>query len=349
MRLRRKIAAAVGGAALLVFAVGVFLPSTATVERSVLIDAYPATVFALVNDFRQIDKWSGWRETDPNVRFEFSGSPRGAGASLTYSGGILGEGRRIIVDSVPFESVIVHQVHDGAESESRMSLAEQDGRTELTWRFERDLGLNILARFLGLLADGIVGQQYADDLERLRRMAESLPASDFSDLEVEHMTVEAVDIVYLPTSSEPLAQAISEALGDAYFQVLSFIDTHGLKEAGAPISISRDFRGAELRFDAGVPVRGVSRTTPRDGSPVRLGRSYGGPVIRARHVGPYLTLGRTHDKIAAYLAALGIERNGDAWESYVSDPTRTPAEELVTYVYYPVRTPATDATGASRN
>jgi effector-binding domain-containing protein len=44
----------------------------------------------------------------------------------------------------------------------------------------------------------------------------------------------------------------------------------------------------------------------------------------------------THGKIAAYLAALGIERAGDAWESYVSDPTRVPESELLTYIYYPI-------------
>ena len=37
-------------------------------------------------------------------------------------------------------------------------------------------------------------------------------------------------------------------MGDAYFEILSFIDQHGLQEAGAPISITRSFSGAELLF-----------------------------------------------------------------------------------------------------
>jgi effector-binding domain-containing protein len=67
-----------------------------------------------------------------------------------------------------------------------------------------------------------------------------------------------------------------------------------------------------------------------------VGQSYGGPAIRVAHTGPYGSLARTHEKIAAYLAAYGIERNGDAWESYESDPARTPESDLLTYVYYPV-------------
>ena len=138
-----------------------------------------------------------------------------------------------------------------------------------------------------------------------------------------------------PTSI-PEPAAISEAMGDAYFEILSFIDANGLSEAGAPLSITRSFSGSELLFDAAIPVRGVTEATSQDGSRVRLGTTYAGNVIRVRHVGSYRTLGATHRKIGAYLAALGIERAGAAWESYVSDPTKVPEAELVTYVYYPI-------------
>lgn len=333
-----RILAAAGGAILLVVAVGVFLPSTTRVEREVSIDAHRATVFALVNDFHQINKWSPWLDSDPNARFVIDGARRGVGASMSWSGNVIGKGSQTIVESVPFERVVTTVTHnDTGRARSSIELTDTGDGTTLRWRYEQDFGRNIFGRYYGLLLDGIVGRDFEAGLSNLRRMAESLPPSDFSDIEVEHMVVEAIDIAYMPTSSEPLAQAISEALGDAYFRVLSFIDEHGLREAGAPISISRAFSGAELRFDAGVPVRGITDSTPRSQDSVRLGKSYGGPVIRVKHQGSYITLGRTHDKIAAYLAAHGLERNGDAWESYVSDPTRTAPEELLTYVYYPIQ------------
>jgi effector-binding domain-containing protein len=134
----------------------------------------------------------------------------------------------------------------------------------------------------------------------------------------------------------PEAAAISEALGNAYFELLNFIDKYELHEAGAPMSVSGSFSGSELQFDAAIPVRGLDDDTARNNSGVQIGRSYAGRVIRVKHVGSYRGLGRTHDKIAAYLAALGIRRNGNAWESYVSDPTRVPTDELLTFVYYPI-------------
>jgi effector-binding domain-containing protein len=125
-------------------------------------------------------------------------------------------------------------------------------------------------------------------------------------------------------------------MGDAYYSILGFIDDHDLGTAGAPMSITRTFSGSELVFDAAIPVRGLTAATPRNGDTVRISTTYAGPVVRVKHIGSYRTLGRTHDKIAAYLAALGIKRNGDAWESYISDPQRTDEADLQTYVYYPV-------------
>ncbi len=84
-------------------------------------------------------------------------------------------------------------------------------------------------------------------------------------------------------------------------------------------------------------MRGVSDATPRDSAAVKLGQTYSGPAVRVRHTGSYRQLGMTHRKVAAYLAALGLQRNGDAWETYISDPTRVPESELLTDVYYPIR------------
>ena len=46
---------------------------------------------------------------------------------------------------------------------------------------------------------------------------------------------------------------------------------------------------------------------------------------------------QTHRKITAYLAAHGIERSGDAWESFINDPTTVDEADILTDVYYPIR------------
>jgi effector-binding domain-containing protein/carbon monoxide dehydrogenase subunit G len=338
MQFARKILIGLGSVVLLLIAVGIFLPSRAHVEREILIDAPAATVFALVNDFRQVGKWSPWQETDPNARYEISGPRRGVGAMLAWDGNIVGKGSQRITESVPYERVVSELDLGGqGNATATFELQAADAGTTVVWSFDTSFGMNLLGRFFGLMFDRIIGDDYESGLKNLKSMAERLPRADFSKTEIETIVVEAQDIAYLSMTSIPLAAAISEAMGDAYFKVLNFIDRYELTEAGPAISISRGYRGQDLAFDAAIPVHGITGATPRSSQGVMLGTTYTGPAIRVRHVGSYLSLGQTHDKIAAYLAAYGIARNGDAWESYVSDPTRTAETDLITYVYYPIR------------
>jgi effector-binding domain-containing protein len=322
----------------LLILIGFTLPSTHRIEVSTEIDAPQATVFALVNDFRRFTVWAPWSETDPNVRFIYSGNTRGEGATLTWDGTILGAGTQSIAESRPFDYVgIAISPGEPGEARSWFRLSPGVGTTIVHWGFEADYGMNIVGRYFSSMLGSVVAREYEAGLTNLKDLAESLPRADFSGLKIEHLVVEPVKIAYLPTHSRPEASAMSEAMGAAYFEVLKFIDANGLQDAGAPLSITRTFVGAELLFDAGIPVRGITDDTPRENNGVRLGSTYGGPVIRVRHVGSYRNLSATHRKIAAYLSALGIERNGDAWESYVSDPGKTPEAELMTLIYYPVR------------
>ena len=327
----------IGALVAVLIVVGLLLPRHSRVEVSTLVDAPPATVFALVNDFRRVDLWLPRTATDPNARVTFSGPNRGVGATVTWDGIVAGGGTQTIVESRANEHVAT-TINPGEPGEARtwFDIGREDGRTRVTWGFAHDHGLNLVGRYFAVLLSGVVKREYDSGISALKDLAESLPRTDFGDLDVEHLVVEAVQIAYLPTTSLPEPAAISEAMGKAYFEILSFIDAHGLAEAGAPLSIMRGFEGSELRFDAAIPVRGVTAETPRDGAAVRLGSTYSGPAIRIRHAGSYRQLGTTHRKIAAYFAALVLERNGDAWEIYGKDPTTVPEAGLLTDIYYPV-------------
>jgi effector-binding domain-containing protein len=327
-----------GGVVLALVVIGLLLPARARVEREITIDAHRATVFTLLNDFRQINRFAPIAEGDPNARVDFGGVPAGVGATASWSGTIIGRGTEAITESEPFSRIVTRiEYGNGRVAGNRIVLSSDDGQTGVVQVYERNYGVNLAGRYFGLFLDRIVGPGIERNLVRLADYAERLPRADFSDLEVDRLVVDAADIAYLPTRSRPDAEAISEAMGRSFFDILDFIDRHDLAEAGAPMSITRSFSGSDLVFDAAIPVSGISPSTPVSSEAVKIGKTYAGVVIRVRHVGGYSGLGRTHDKIAAYLAARGLERNGDAWESYVSDPGRTDESGLLTYIYYPIR------------
>ena len=334
----QKLIYGVFGFLVLLVVIGFALPRSHQVEVSIEIDAPQATIFALVSDFRRYPHWSPWADTDPNARILYSGSPRGEGAIMIWDGAIIGSGSQIITGVRPHERIdITMNPGDEGEASAWFDLTQGVGSTLVTWGFEVDYGMNIVGRYFASMLGGVVARDHYTGLERLKDLAESLPSADFSNIEVEHIVVESLDIAYLSTTARPEPGATAEALRIAYFAILNFIDEQSLSDAGAPLSITRGFNGADLAFDAAIPVRGLSDSTDRSDPLVRIGETYAGPVIRVKHTGTYRTLTETHRKISAYLAAMGIERNGAAWESYVSDPGNTPEERLLTYVYYPIK------------
>ena len=54
----QKFLYVIGAVVALLIVVGLILPRHSRVEVSTLVDAPPATVYALVNDFRRVDLWS---------------------------------------------------------------------------------------------------------------------------------------------------------------------------------------------------------------------------------------------------------------------------------------------------
>ena len=334
----QKLIYGIGAFLVLLIIIGFALPRTHQIEVKAEIDAHPATVFTLVNDFRRFSIWSSWAKTDPNAQFLYSGPNRGEGATMTWDGAIIGTGNQIIAESHPYERVeIVINPDEPGAAESWFHLQPGVGITTIVWGFKADYGLNIVGRYFASMLGGVVARDYAEGLASLKELAESLPTADFSDADIEHIVIEATDIAYLSPTSRPEPSAISEALGQAYFQILTFIDANDLSDAGPPLSLIHNFNGSELRFDAAIPVRGVNHPNPPNDDGVRIGQTYAGAVVRVRHVGSYRLLNATHRKVTAYLAAVGMRQNGAAWESYVSDPGKVPESELLTYVYYPTK------------
>ena len=328
----------IGGLLALLLVIGVVLPRHSRFIVTREIDAPAATIFAQLDDLRRSRLWSHAAEIDPNAGFRFSGPARGAGATVSWDGPVAGSGTQTIVESRPYtrlETVI----NAGAPDEARtwFELDPAAGGTRVAWSFDLDHGFNPIGRYLGLATTGIVRRDYEQSLARLADLAESLPDADFSGLRIERVRVEPQEIAFQSMRAAPDAASMSAALGDAYTDILAFMEAHGLRSAGPPLSIAREFNGARLEFDAGIPVAGVNDETPHQAGGVQLGQTAGGPVLRAAHKGAYRNLAATHRMLSAYLAAHGIERDGDAWESYVSDPAEVPEADLLTYVYYPVR------------
>lgn len=321
--------------------IGFFLSDKAHVERSANIDAPPATVFALVNSFRQFDKWSPWADKDPAMKVVRSGPEYGVGAHYAWAGnGEVGAGSQEIVASVPNREVTLELHFSGFDgiSESIFTIAPQDQGSRITWALDSRLGDNPINRYFGLFMDKMVGPDYVRGLARLKALAEQLPKTDFSALKVELDEPAQTTFAYVSGHTTTAADDIAKALAAAYGKVEAAMKSAGLQASGPPLAVTRRFdpKAGIYDFDAGIPISDKAAASPA-GAVLKYGHTPSGTVLIATHTGPYDTLTLTHDRLAAFEAAYAFVETGDRWEQYVSDPGKTPADDLITTVNVPVK------------
>jgi effector-binding domain-containing protein/uncharacterized protein YndB with AHSA1/START domain len=318
-------------------AVGMLLPQTAHVERSVVIEAPQATVFTVLNGFRQFPRWSPWADLDPGAATSLEGPAAGVGAKMSWSGNAeVGSGSQEILESVPHRRIRLRLTFGdfpGDFAATYMLAAEGSG-TRVTWGFDADYGSSVFGRYFGLLSDAMLGPDYEKGLGRLMAFVESLPQADFSGLSFETTASTAQPLLLLTVRSADDANAIGVALGVAYGRLSGHISAQRLAQAGPPIAIHNGEYGGAVSLDAAIPV---DRSDVPVSAPIRAGSSYEGRVLKAVHTGDYSGLPAARAKVRAYLATAGLEQVGPLWEQFISDPGATPPAELVTNIFVPIR------------
>lgn len=340
MKVLKRIFFALVALVLIFVIVGFLLPRQRHVERSILIDAPPSVVFSQVNGFRNFTDWSPWVAVMPEAEYTYEGPDFGVGSKMSWSmtGPRPEMGTQTIVASTPYDRVDIElDLGPQGTAQAVFLLLPKDDGTSLTWAFDTDFGLNLLGRYWGLLLDRQLGPLYAQGLANIKRIAEELPKVDWSGLDIGITEVPSTTIAYFTGSSGSGTEDIGAALGAAYGRVAMFISANRLQMNGPPIAIRNYWDERGYGFDAGIPVSGTPARGAGPDSPVRMGETYGGRVVRAVHVGPYSEHPETYAIIDAFIVAHKLEANGRSWDVFVSDPGSSPEEELITEIYYPVK------------
>lgn len=134
---------------------------------------------------------------------------------------------------------------------------------------------------------------------------------------------------------------IGAAIGSAFQKLGAYVGKHGLTMVSPPRAIYLQYGDGETTFISAFPVAPPDTECPEEEG-VRVGDLPAGPSFRFTHVGPYDRLRQTYDAITEWLKGRGSlaseadwAKHTPMWEEYVTDPTATPPEQLVTYIYVP--------------
>jgi len=318
--------------------VGLFLPSEVHVERATVIDASVTTVFTLLNGFPLYNEWSPWAEMDSEAVYTYEGPAFGTGARMLWVSDKqqVGSGTQEITSSIPYSEILTFlDFGEQGTADAFYRLTPMEDGIRVVWGFDTDLGNNLIVRYVGLGMDGMVGPDFEKGLANLKTFAESLPASDWSDLTIEIVETEAIKIAYSSRSTTHEHEEIGKAMASAYRDIGRYMKKNRLEKAGQPLAVNHEWTESYI-FDAAIPITAMPKSEPGPDAKVRVGYTPSGQAIKAIHVGPYSEMAGTYTKIKAYAAASGLKLGETPWEQYISDPGDTPDEELVTHIYYPI-------------
>ncbi|MEO9802740.1 MAG: SRPBCC family protein [Reichenbachiella sp.] len=320
----------------LIAVIALILPSEVAVERSITINASPASIYEEVANLRKTGKWSPWDLKDPNITYVFSGPESGVGAKKEWSSEHeeVGNGTQEVIEAIPNQKVRTELYFGGFDEPSyaNFTLEENGDATEVTWTLEGDMGSNPIFKIMGLFMDSMVGPTYEEGLANLKSRVESKPifTADISVTTAEPINYLAIRETFDVTNPE----TIGPRMGEIYGQLLGYINKNGVMGAGQPMSVYINLNETGWEADVAIPVADPGEVSDES---ISVGQTPGGKVVKAIHMGDYNKLDDTHKQLQAYMQFNELEANGQGYEIYVSDPTESDTSQWRTDVYYPIK------------
>jgi Polyketide cyclase / dehydrase and lipid transport len=167
------ILAAIAG--ILIFAA--MRPDSFRIARSIDIEAPPAKVFPLIEEFREWTKWSPYEKLDPNMKRSFGAVTRGAGAHYAWEGDKkVGAGSMDITSSKPSSEVSINLnmiKPFAANNKVTFTVAPRGSGSTVTWTMEGASPLMMRVMHLFMNIDKMVGGQFDEGLQKMKAAAES--------------------------------------------------------------------------------------------------------------------------------------------------------------------------------
>jgi hypothetical protein len=172
----KKIAIALGVLFLLFVLVGLVLPTEYRLSRSIVIQAEPAKVHAILGDLKRWPEWGPWHDEDKGLVVTYGEKTAGVGASQSWTGDS-GAGRLTITKSDPTTGVAFDLLFIEGESEiptkGWLSYKPSAGATEVEWGMEGDADMPVIGGYFALCADLMIGGMFEKGLAKLKARAEA--------------------------------------------------------------------------------------------------------------------------------------------------------------------------------
>ena len=153
-------------------------PSDFKIERSAVMAAPAAAIFAKINDFHQWENWSPWAKLDPAMKSTYEGPASGEGSIYGWSSASnkVGEGRMTLTKSRPSELIGIQLDFIrpmACTNQVEFTLRPEGQGTAVTWAMTGKNGFVAKAFHMMMNIDKMVGDDFAKGLAQLKTLVET--------------------------------------------------------------------------------------------------------------------------------------------------------------------------------
>lgn len=246
--------------------VGLFLPSSAHIERSIQISHNPRHIFDVLNNFRRYQDYAGGELTaqDPATKFTLSGPAYGQGATISWSGSpsTVGDGSLVNksgnIDITNKSEVVWDLTNNwrGTNKVYTISVVpnQRQNVSTVTWSYDVDYGWNLIARYSQLWIHGEPAAQIQYGLDGLQTMLAGINNGDYTGMNPGLYRTPATPVLLVTVTAPYTVDDLDSAKITAMGQIKAAMGKLGVKAAGPTTTIATSFGDGKFTFDLAVPI-----------------------------------------------------------------------------------------------
>lgn len=259
--------------------VGVAMPGSGHVERSLVVGKDIRQVYDVLDNFRRFPDYGVLRSYDPKIQYTFSGKAYGPGAELSWASenAKVGSGKLTIataqpdsfkIDSNTKDAEIVWNVDNdwrGQDKHFTLDL-ERQGRsgklTKITWSYDVAYGWNLINRYSNMYIHGDPDSFVQYSLNSLQNVLASVPNVDYSGLTPYIEQTKPTPVLLVSTSSprkDGLA-GLDEVTATAEQEIQAAAKKLGVNVNGPRILFTTNYGDQNYTFDVAMPIDATSLT-----------------------------------------------------------------------------------------
>lgn len=265
--------------AVLAVVVGIAMPGSGHVERSLVIGKDIRQVYDVLNNFRRFSDYAELTGSDPTIKYDLSGKAYGPGAEISWTGAPkkAGSGKLTIasatpefnkIDSTANSAQIVWNLDgDWRGSDKHFTLdLEREGRThkltKVTWAYDVKYGFNLLNRYSNLYIHGAPDAFIQYSLTGLQNMLASVKNVDYGDLVpyIEQTKPTPVLVVSTKIEREGGLDALTEATDAAVKLLQDTAKKLNVNVTGPRILVVNNYGDQTFTFDIALPIDATTLT-----------------------------------------------------------------------------------------